>query len=76
MVLDIRKIVENAILYSASSVILAHNHPSGIALPSQEDQAVTLRAKAALEAIDVRLEDHIVVADNDFISFHQSGFLS
>ena len=76
VVLDIRKIVENAILYSASSVILAHNHPSGIALPSQEDQAVTLRAKAALEAIDVRLEDHIVVADNDFISFHQSGFLS
>ena len=73
--LDIRKVVQNAIVYAASSVILAHNHPSGDALPSQEDHAATLRVKAALEAIDVRLEDHIVVADHDFISFSQSGFL-
>ena len=73
--LDIRQIVQNAIVYAASSVILAHNHPSGVALPSQEDHAATLRVKAALEAIDVRLEDHIVVADHDFISFSQSGFL-
>ena len=73
--LDIRKVVQNAIVYAASSVILAHNHPSGVALPSQEDHAATLRVKAALEAIDVRLEDHIVVADHDFISFSQSGFL-
>ena len=73
--LDIRQVVQNAILYAASSVILAHNHPSGVALPSQEDHAATLRVKAALEAIDVRLEDHIVVADHDFISFSQSGFL-
>lgn len=73
--LDIRKVVQNAIVYAASSVILAHNHPSGVALPSQEDHAATLRVKAALEAIDVRLEDHIVVVDHDFISFSQSGFL-
>lgn len=73
--LDIRQIVQNAITFCASSVILAHNHPSGVALPSQEDHAATLRVKAALEAIDVRLEDHIVVADHDFISFSQSGFL-
>ena len=73
--LDVRKIVQNAILYCASSVILAHNHPSGVALPSQEDHAATLRVKAALESVDVRLEDHIVVADHDFISFSQSGFL-
>nr|WP_325179971.1 DNA repair protein RadC [uncultured Oscillibacter sp.] len=73
--LDIRKIVQNAITFCASSVILAHNHPSGVALPSQEDHAATLRVKAALEAVEVRLEDHIVVADYDFISFSQSGFL-
>ena len=73
--LDVRKVVENAILHAASSVILAHNHPSGVALPSQEDHAATLRVKAALESVDVRLEDHIVVADHDFISFSQSGFL-
>ena len=72
----IRRAAEECMALQASFCYLAHNHVSGIALPSQEDQAVTLRAKAALEAIDVRLEDHIVVADNDFISFHQSGFLS
>lgn len=73
--LDLREVVQNAILCSASSVILAHNHPSGIALPSQDDHAATLRVKKALEAIDVRLEDHILVADHDFISFSESGFL-
>nr|WP_325213398.1 DNA repair protein RadC [uncultured Oscillibacter sp.] len=73
--LDVRKMVENAILYAASSVILAHNHPSGVALPSLEEQAATSRARTALEAIDVRLEDHIIVADGDFISFSESGYL-
>lgn len=73
--LDVRRIVQNAIVSGASSVILAHNHPSGVALPSQEDHAATRRAKTALEAVDVRLEDHIVVADHDFISFAQSGYL-
>ena len=74
--LDIRKVVENAILYSATSVILAHNHPSGIALPSDDDEAATARVGAALAAINVRLEDHIIVADHDFVSLNQSGFLS
>lgn len=73
--LDIRKIVQNAIVFCASSVILAHNHPSGVALPSEADHAATLRVKTALESVDVRLEDHIVVADHDFISFSESGFL-
>ena len=71
--LDIRKVVENAILYSATSVILAHNHPSG---PSDDDEAATARVGAALAAINVRLEDHIIVADHDFVSLNQSGFLS
>lgn len=73
--LDIRQIVQNAITFCASSVILAHNHPSGVALPSQADQGATLRAKAALESVDVRLEDHIVVADGEFVSFAESGLL-
>ena len=68
--------MQNAITFCASSVILAHNHPSGVALPSEADHAATLRVKMALEAVDVRLEDHIVVADHDFISFSESGFLS
>lgn len=73
--MDIRRLMENAILTQASSVILAHNHPSGIALPSPEDIAATQRAKAALATIDVALIDHIIVADRDFVSLEQSGYL-
>lgn len=72
---DIRQVVENAILTSASAVILAHNHPSGIALPSNEDYAVTDRVKAALATIGVTLADHIIVADGDYVSMADSGFL-
>lgn len=74
--LDIRKLVENALLSSASSVILAHNHPSGIALPSEADHAATERAKTALMSVGVRLVDHIIVADHDFVSFSQSGYFT
>lgn len=74
--LDIRRLVENAILTSASVVILAHNHPSGIALPSQEDYATTERARCALETIGVTLADHIIVADNDYVSLADSGLLT
>lgn len=74
--LDVRTVVQNALLCSASSVILAHNHPSGVAMPSREDQAATLRARDALASIDVLLEDHIIVADNKCVSFSEAGFLS
>ena len=73
--LDLRKLVENAILNNVSSVVLAHNHPSGIALPSQEDYTATDRVKAALAAIDVELADHIIVADGEFVSMKDSGWL-
>ena len=72
---DIRQVVENAILTSASAVILSHNHPSGIALPSPEDYAVTDRVKAALATIGVTLADHIIVADGDYVSMADSGYL-
>jgi DNA repair protein RadC len=74
--LNVRKLVENALLSSASEVVLAHNHPSGIALPSQEDYATTWRVREALGTIGVALQDHIIVADGDFISMAQSGMLS
>lgn len=73
--LDIRRLVENAILSSASAVILAHNHPSGFAKASEEDFAATEQARAALRTIGVPLSDHIIVADGDFVSFAESGFL-
>lgn len=74
--LDIRRLVENALLTSASGVILAHNHPSGIALPSREDYTATDQARRALEPIDVTLLDHIIVADGDFVSMADSGILA
>lgn len=73
--MDVRRIVENALLSSASGVIIAHNHPSGIALPSADDISTTRRVKEALRTISVQLIDHIIVADGDFVSLAQSGYL-
>lgn len=73
--LNIRRLVENAILTSASGVILSHNHPSGIALPSQDDCNTTEQAQAALRTIGVKLLDHIIVADRDYVSMADSGLL-
>jgi DNA repair protein RadC len=71
---SIRRIVEMALASKASSVVLAHNHPSGIALPSAEDRATTRRVAAALSLVDVALVDHIIVAENDYVSLAESGF--
>ncbi len=75
VIVDVRKLLENAILTSASSVILGHNHPSGVALPSDDDYHATLRAKEVLASINVELLDHIIVADQEFVSMRQSGFV-
>lgn len=69
----VRKIVETALKANATSAILAHNHPSGVAVPSGEDVVTTRRVAAALDAVEVFLTDHIVVADNDWVSLAQSG---
>ena len=73
--LNIRKVVETALLTSASAVILGHNHPSGVALPSDDDVLTTRQVQEALRTIGVPLVDHIVVADNDFVSMSDSGLL-
>ena len=73
--ISIRKIVDMALTENATSVILAHNHPSGIAIPSDEDKIVTYKIAEALRYVDVTLIDHIVVADDDFTSMAQSGML-
>lgn len=70
----IRRIVEIALGMNASSVILAHNHPSGDARPSPEDISTTRRVAAALSMVDVLLADHIIVADDDYVSLVQSGY--
>ena len=70
-----RQIVENALRAGASSVLLGHNHPSGIALPSEEDRAMTLEVQKVLEMVGIRLADHLIVADGDFVSMAASGML-
>ena len=69
----IRRIVEMALGANATSVVLAHNHPSGIAVPSPEDITTTQRVAAALRTVDVILVDHIVVANDDYVSMVHSG---
>lgn len=69
----IRRVVEIALGNNAVSVVLAHNHPGGLAIPSPEDQLTTRRIAQALDAVEIRLADHIIVAEDDYISLAQSG---
>ncbi|MBR2047884.1 MAG: DNA repair protein RadC [Oscillospiraceae bacterium] len=71
--ISIRKVVEAALGANAASVVLAHNHPSGFAMPSDEDVLTTRRIGCALDVVGITLADHIVVADGDFVSMVQSG---
>lgn len=70
---SVRKVVEAALSANATTVVLAHNHPSGIATPSMEDVVTTRRMAMALDAVGVVLEDHIVVAGDDYVSIRQSN---
>jgi DNA repair protein RadC len=72
---SVRKIVKAALDANATSVVLAHNHTSGIALPSSEDRETTLTVQKALAAVGIPLADHIIVADNDFVSLADDGVL-
>ncbi len=69
-----RRIVEMALGVNATSVILAHNHPSGLAIPSGEDVHTTHRIAAALQTVEIVLADHVIVADGDSVSMVQSGY--
>ena len=73
--LNVRRILENALRSRAVLVVLAHNHPSGVALPSHEDRTATEIVREALENVGVQLVDHFIVADNDYISMAESGYL-
>lgn len=72
--IPIRRVVEIALNTNATTVVLAHNHPSGLAFPSADDIQTTLRVAKAMDAVEITLADHIVVADNDFVSMLQSGY--
>lgn len=70
-----REVVKQALARNAAAVILAHNHPSGVAEPSRADQLLTQRLRDALLLVDVRLLDHFVVGDGEAVSFAERGLL-
>ncbi|MBK1618593.1 DNA repair protein RadC [Lamprobacter modestohalophilus] len=70
-----REVVRECLHWNASSVILAHNHPSGVAEPSQADLCITKRLQEALGLIDVQVLDHLVIGDGAGVSFAERGLL-
>ena len=70
-----RKLAELCLERRASAVIVAHNHPSGLAIPSREDEDFTATLSRALSVLGVELCDHIVVAGNDYVSLRESGLM-
>ncbi len=70
-----REVVKRALAHNAAALILAHNHPSGAATPSQADRVLTDTLKQALALVDVRVLDHFVVAMHDVTSFAEHGWL-
>ncbi len=70
-----REVVKEALAENAAAVIVAHNHPSGVAEPSQADERITRRLKAALELVDIRLLDHLIVGDGQSTSLASRGLI-
>lgn len=70
-----RVVVKRALFHNAAAAIFSHNHPSGVAEPSQADQHITSRLQEALALIDVRVLDHVVVGDGEVVSFAERGWL-
>jgi DNA repair protein RadC len=70
-----REVVKEALSVNAAAVILAHNHPSGVAEPSQADERITKRLKSALELVDIRLLDHLIIGDGETTSMASRGLL-
>jgi DNA repair protein RadC len=75
VLLDQRRVVEKALQRRASQLYLAHCHVNGLAIPSQADLQNTKRLRVALEALGLRLNDHLVFADGDYVSMVQSGLI-
>ncbi|MGU3414638.1 RadC family protein [Enterobacteriaceae bacterium C34A] len=70
-----REVVKRALYFNAAAVILAHNHPSGDTTPSQADKTITQRLVQALQLIDIRVLDHLIVGGTQILSFAEHGLL-
>jgi DNA repair protein RadC len=73
-VVSTRKIIETALADKATNIIMAHNHPTGLAIPSYDDRDTTVRIAKALKAVEIRLLDHFIIAGDEFVSMHDSGY--
>ena len=70
-----REVVREGLAHNAAAIILAHNHPSGVAEPSQADELITRRLADALALVDIRLLDHLIIAGPQTVSFAERGML-
>lgn len=70
-----RKIVEEALRQKAVSIILAHNHPGGAAKPSEHDESITNEIQKALALVEISLQDHIILANNEYYSFKRNNLI-
>lgn len=70
-----REVVKQALARNATAVILAHNHPSGVAEPSQADEIITTRLREALGLVDIRVLDHLIVGDCSCVSLAERGLV-
>jgi len=70
-----REVVKQALSFNAAAVIFAHNHPSGVAEPSQADKQITQQLRKALGVVEIRVLDHIIVGDGYCVSFTERGLL-
>ena len=72
---DVRLVLRQALEYGAVGLILAHNHPSGTLKPSLSDKQITNKLKLASDALDIKVLDHLIIANNDYFSFADSKLL-
>lgn len=74
-VVDIRLICKSAIESNASGIVIAHNHPSGQLIPSEQDKAITKKLKEALKLFEISLLDHLIIGDQNYFSFADNGLM-
>ena len=70
-----REVVKQALYHNAAAIIFSHNHPSGIAEPSKQDELITQRLKKSLALVDIRVLDHIIIGNGECVSFAERGLL-
>ena len=70
-----REVVKEALAVNATAMIIAHNHPSGVAEPSKADENITLRLKEALGFMDIRLLDHLIIGCDEIVSLAERGVI-